>query len=199
MKSNETIIFVGRSGSGKGTQVGLLKDYITRTHPEYELFHFGSGDYFRNFIQQSGYTSEIMRGILDSGKLAPDFITEWLLVDALVHNVKSENQIMVLDGFPRTIAQAHTLDSALDYYGRDSVHIIHIDVSEDEVRKRMSSRDRHDDKDSALENRMEWYRNNVLPMLDYFRNNSMQYFVHDINGEQTPEQVHQEILKTITL
>lgn len=199
MKSNESIIFIGRSGSGKGTQIELLREYISSNKPEANIFYFGSGEHFREFVKKEGYTSELMRDIIASGSLAPDFITEWLLVDAFVKNIQKEDQLMILDGFPRTLDQAHTLDSAMDYYKRDHVHVVHIDVSADEVRTRMMARDRSDDSSETIEKRIAWYNENVLPTLEYFRNSSDQYVVHDINGEQTPDQVHQDILSALNL
>ncbi len=197
MKTHETIVFIGRSGSGKGTQIKLLQEYLQAKYPDREFFLFGSGSHFRNFINQEGYTSEIMRSILSKGTLAPDFITEWLLVDAMVKNMKEASQIFVLDGFPRTVNQAKTLNSAMDYYGIKNVHIVNIDVSPNEVRKRMLERNRADDKTEYIESRIAWYNENVLPTIEYFREQPDQYQIHEINGEQAIDQVHQEIIKAL--
>jgi adenylate kinase len=197
MNANDTIIIMGRSGSGKGTQINLLKEYLAQQQPTFNIFHFESGSHFRNFIKAEGYTSELMRGIISEGVLAPDFITEWLLSDSFVKNMTKEDQILILDGFPRTLNQAYTLDSAMDYYKRTNIKVIHIDVSENEVRRRMLERGRKDDVDiDAIENRIEWYNKNVIPTIEYF-DTQEQYNVHHINGEQTIEEVHQDIIRTV--
>lgn len=196
MKSNETIVFIGRSGSGKGTQIQLLQDYLTQQYPSHDIFYFGSGEHFRSFVQQDGYTNQIMRDILAQGTLAPDFITEWLLVDAMVKRMKDKDQVLVLDGFPRTINQAHTLDSALDYYKREHIHVLHIDVSEDEVRRRMLDRERGDDQLETIQKRIDWYNENVVPTITHLEQQD-NYQVYHINGEQSPEAVHEEIITAL--
>ena len=199
MNANETIIVMGRSGSGKGTQISLLKEHLAQEHSDKNIFHFESGAHFRNFIKGEGYTNEIMRDILAKGTLAPDFITEWLLVDSFVKNISKEDQIIILDGFPRTLNQARTLDSAMDYYKRDNIRVIHIDVSESEVRNRMIERGRNDDKDlEVIESRIAWYNENVLPTLEYFEAQK-QYQVSHINGEQSIEKVQSDIINTLEL
>lgn len=199
MHNNDTIIVMGRSGSGKGTQVQLLKDYLNSNRPEMNIFHFESGNHFRNFIDQPGYTSELMREILGKGILAPDFITEWFLADAFVKNMTREDQVVIIDGFPRTVNQAHTLDSAMKYYHRSNIKVLHIRVSEEEVRNRMIERGRTDDqKIEVINNRITWYNENVLPTLDYMRSQP-HYEIIDIDGERSVEDVHSDIIATLGL
>ncbi|MCA9351743.1 nucleoside monophosphate kinase [Patescibacteria group bacterium] len=197
MNDIDTIIVMGRSGSGKGTQVALLKDYLTKTLPGTELFHFESGQHFRSFIKEDGYTNELMRDILGSGNLAPDFITEWFLVNALVNRLKKDDQILILDGFPRTVNQAMTLDSAMAYYQRSKVVVINVAVSDDVARERMKGRGRADDQDDVIERRIEWYNENVVPTIDYLKNHDL-YTVYDIDGEQSVEGVHAAIIEVLS-
>lgn len=199
MHNNDTIIVMGRSGSGKGTQVQLLKDYLKSNRPEMNIFHFESGKHFRDFIDQPGYTSELMREILGKGILAPDFITEWFLADAFVKNMTREDQVVIIDGFPRTVNQAHTLDSAMKYYHRSNIKVLHIRVSEEEVRNRMIERGRTDDqKIEVINNRITWYNENVLPTLEYMRSQP-HYEIIDIDGERSVEDVHTDIIATLRL
>jgi adenylate kinase len=198
MTSEKTIIFIGRSGSGKGTQIELLKKHLNDGASDTSIFHFESGDHFRNFIKADGYTSELMRSIIAEGKLAPDFITGWLLVDAMVKDFK-RGQTLILDGFPRTQTQALMLDSAMEYYDRTDIKVVHIDVSEDEVRRRMASRAREDDKArEVIERRITWYNENVIPTINYLRMKP-EYEVIDINGEQAIEEIQKEIIQRLGL
>lgn len=184
----DTLIFIGRSGSGKGTQIDLLKKHLETTQPETDILHFESGSHFRSFIKDEGYTNELMRDIIARGELAPDFITEWLLVDDFVKKLNAEN-MLILDGFPRTMNQALTLDSAMEYYKRDNIKVIHVEVSEDIVRERMLSRGRADDAEvEVINRRIAWYNNNVLPVLQHFESHD-QYDVIHIDGEQSIDDV----------
>jgi adenylate kinase len=196
MHIQDTIIFMGRSGSGKGTQASLLKEYLLKKYPSIDVFYFDSGKQFRSFIERDGYTSEIMRGILGKGILAPDFITEWLLVDEFVNKL-TPKKTLIMDGFPRTMSQIGTLDSAMDYYQRDNIKIINIEVSEDEVRKRIWDRGREDDQNlESINKRLSWYQNNVVPVINFFRK-SNRYVVIDIDGEQTKEKIHEDITRML--
>jgi adenylate kinase len=162
------------------------------------VFHFESGEHFREFIKSDGYTSELMRSIIAEGKLAPDFITGWLLVDALVDGF-TKGQTLILDGFPRTQTQALMLDSAMEYYQRENIKVVHIDVSEDEVRRRMEDRGRTDDKaQEVIESRISWYNENVIPTINYLRMKP-EYEVIDINGEQDIEEIQKEIRQRLHL
>ena len=187
----DTLIFMGRSGSGKGTQIKLLKSYLSDIYPDEKVLHFESGDGFRSLVKDEGYTNDRIREIIAKGELVPDFITEWLLTDFLVKNMETET-FSIFDGFPRTLKQAKTMDDIIDYYQLPNVKIIDVSVSEDEVRRRMLARGRGDDQLDVINKRIEWYNTNVLPVIQYFKENE-NYKVLSINGEQSIDGVFQEI------
>ncbi len=192
----ETIVFIGRSGSGKGTQITLLKDYLLKKYPSTDILHYESGAHFRSFIKRQGYTSELMRSIIARGELAPDFITEWLLVDEFVKYLTSD-KTLIIDGFPRTISQALTLRSAMDFYKRGIVKIIHLKVSAEVVKERLLSRGRSDDEElEIIERRIAWYNANTIPVLEFLsRQNN--YRVFEVDGERTVEEIHTDIIQAI--
>ncbi len=192
----DTFVFIGSSGSGKGTQITLLKEHIKKHYPETQMIHYDSGAHFRSFVERDGYTSQQMADILGRGELAPDFITSWLLVNELVNKLTPE-KMLILDGFPRTMSQAIMFDSAVQYYKLAGIKIINIEVSDDEVRRRMVARGRKDDKKpEIIENRISWYKDNVIPVVEHFRENS-NYNVMDINGEQSVDGVFKEIIEKL--
>lgn len=197
MKSPKTIIVMGRSGSGKGTQIELLKKYLQEHNQD--VYHFESGNLFRGMIKGEGYTSDRLREILKKGELVPDFFTDWLLVNGLVNNLNNQDQVLILDGYPRTQPQSETLDTALEYYGRkEGVAVLHIEVSEDEVRRRMIERGRGDDIDmDAVNNRIRFYNEKVLPTIEDLRGRD-NYTVIDINGEGDIDDIQKTIQSTIT-
>ncbi len=193
----DTLVFIGSSGSGKGTQIRLLKEFIKNKYPDTDILHYDSGAHFRSFVERDGYTSQKMRDILGRGKLAPDFITSWLLVDELVNKLTPE-KMLIMDGFPRTLHQAVMLESAFKYYESHNIKIINIEVTQDEVRRRMIERGRADDQDTeVIEKRIQWYEDNVIPVIEHFRELREKYEVIDINGEQSPEKVHTEIIEKL--
>ncbi len=192
----DTLVFIGSSGSGKGTQIKLLKKYIQEHYPETNMIHYDSGEHFRSFVERDGYTSQQMRAILGRGELAPDFITSWLLVNELVNKLTPE-KMLILDGFPRTVSQAIIFDSAVQYYKLESVKIINIEVSDDEVRRRMIARGRKDDQNTeVIEKRIQWYKENVVPVIKHFKCKD-EYEVLDINGEQSVDGVFEEIVQKL--
>jgi len=197
MNIPKTIIVVGRSGSGKGTQINLLKEYIQTQSQSNEVYHFESGKLFRDMITEPGYTSDRIRKTLESGELVPDVITDWLLIDGMKKNISSENDMVIFDGYPRTLHQADFLNQALRYYHRDNAVVIHIDVSEDEVRTRMQERGRADDTYMEIINtRISWYNENVVPTLEYLRAQDY-YTVIDIKGEGEISTIHEQILTAL--
>ena len=105
---------------------------------------------------------------------------------------------LLIDGFPRVIDEAKVLESALSFYNRNSVDIINLDTPEEVVRERMSSRARPDDTPDSIEERLKWYREQTLPVVEYYRQRSNTK-VHDINGQLSIAGVHDEILKALDL
>ncbi len=192
----DTLVFIGSSGSGKGTQITLFKEFIKKKYSDTDILHYDSGVHFRSFVERDGYTSNEMKAILGRGELAPDFITAWLLVDELVTKLTPE-KMLILDGFPRTINQALMLDTAFKYYQSHNIKIININVTPLEVRRRMTERGRADDQNmEVIEKRIKWYEDNVVPVIEHFREHDG-YEVVDINGEQSPDDVQSEIIQKL--
>ncbi len=191
----ETLIFMGRSGSGKGTQINLLKEYLEKEYSETDILHFESGGGFRKLIKGEGYTNDIIRACIQNGELVPDFITEWMLTDFMIRHFTGK-QFLIFDGFPRTLQQAHTMNDIIHYYRLEHVKVIDVYVSGDEVRKRMLSRGRDDDNLDLINKRIDWYDTHVTPALEYFKDNDAVEYIH-INGEQDIQGVFQEIISKL--
>ncbi len=191
----KTFIFIGRSGSGKGTQVKLLSEYFAR-QGEGQPFHLESGERFRNFISKDSYTSNLAKEITQTGGLQPEFLSIWVWTSELLENLK-EGTDLYIDGTPRRIIEAKILDQALNFYNRNEVNVIYINVSTDWAKNSMKNRGREDDvQENNKESRMNWFDEEVVPVLDYYRAHK-KYVFHDINGEQTIEKVHEDILKSL--
>ena len=107
------------------------------------------------------------------------------------------NEHVVIDGTPRSLPEAKILDTALAFFLRDNVHIIHPRISREEAEKRLKSRGRIDDEtDDAIKRRLDWFEADVEPAIDYYRTHKKHQYI-EVDGEQTPEQIHQDIVETL--
>jgi adenylate kinase len=192
-----TFIFIGRSGSGKGTQVQLLRDYITDKDPDTAQFCLSTGDRFRSFLKTNSHSQMLSKKIMDAGGLQPSFLAVFMWAGAFIEEVQGGEHIFT-DGFPRTRSEAEILHSAWWFYNRDNPYVIEIAVSKDESRKRLLARGRADDNEEAIEERVNYYDKDVVPALDFYRNNDFYNFIA-INGEQSAEKVHQDIVSALAI
>jgi adenylate kinase len=104
----------------------------------------------------------------------------------------------VLDGCSRRLNEAPVVDGALDFIDCKKRYVIHINVSNEWSKQRLLERGRSDDDEKEIEARLAWYDTNVMPVVENFKNNEKYTFI-DVNGEQTIEEVQQELLKKIQL
>lgn len=198
MKNALTVIFIGPQGSGKGTQIEKLDTVLIERDPVRRVVDIQTGRRFRALAARSEtFAEKKVAATLDSGMLQPDFLTHILWGEAMLDQLDPKSHLLV-DGFPRTVTQAHVLEDALAFFERNNVHIINLDTPEEVVRARMSSRARADDTTESIEERLRWYREDTLPVLDFYRVRP-DTRVHDIDGTVTVEEVHEAILKALEL
>ena len=193
-----TVIFIGPQGSGKGTQIDKLDKTMVEKDPVRRVVDIQTGRRFRSLAARSEtYAEKKVAATLDSGALQPDFLTHILWGEAMLDQLDSKSHLLI-DGFPRTVIQAYVLEEALAFFERNNVHVINLDTPEQVVRERMQSRARADDTQASIEERLRWYREDTLPVLDYYRVRP-DTIVHDIDGTDTVEGVHQQILNALNL
>ncbi len=188
----KTFIFFGRSGCGKGTQAKFLIEALQKLDSQKRVLYLETGQKFREFSTEASYTSKLVKGVMEQGGLLPEFLPIWIWSEYLVRHMDG-NEHMVLDGLSRRPHEALILDSAMKFYKREKPFVISIDVSREWAGDRLRNRGRSDDNKIDIEARLNWYDENVVPVLEYFKDNPYYQFV-SINGEQEIEQVHQEIL-----
>lgn len=193
----KTIIFIGPQGSGKGTQIDKLDAVLTASDNR-SVVDIQTGRRFRAMAAKGeGYTEERIQETLNSGILQPLFLSTSLWGDAMREHVDTECHLLI-DGFPRVVNEARVLESALAFYKRNMVDIINLDTPEEVVRERMKGRAREDDTEDSIEERLRWYREETLPVVEYYRQRA-DTKVHDINGTDSIEGVHQQILTALAL
>jgi len=192
----ETFIFIGPSGCGKGTQAELLIKYLKENDINRSVFYLESGEKIRNFLKGKKYSNKLAMEFYEKGKLQPEFLTVWVWAGILIENLTGMEHL-VIDGTPRKLREARVLDTAIKFYNRNGTHIIFLNVSHAWSKNRLTERGRADDKTKGdIEKRLDWYEREVVPTIEYFKTDK-NYKFHEINGEQSVEQVHSEIIKKI--
>lgn len=192
MNIPQTFIFIGRSGSGKGTQAELLKKYLEEKSNT-KVNYIQTGQRFRDFTATDSHTAQLARSVIEEGRLMPEFLGVWNWSSIFVDSVNG-NEHLVLDGMPRRLREAHILDSAMEFYSREMPIVIYMNISENVARDRLLSRGRADDNHDDIDMRLGWFKTDVLPVLDFYERDRKYNFV-DINGEQTVEEIHRDIVK----
>ena len=130
-EENMNIVLIGAQGSGKGTQASLLTETLG-------LRHLSSGDLFRQAFEERTQLGMRARVYIDRGELVPDDLTVAMVLQRLADPAYSSGA--VLDGFPRTIAQAQALDRGLKRMGRRIDIAAYLEVPREELLDRLSGR-----------------------------------------------------------
>lgn len=191
--NSQAFVFFGRSGCGKGTQAKLLAEFLKSKGRE--MIYIESGSLLREFIKGDNFSSRLAGDILKEGGLIPVFLPIWLWTEVLVKKFSGKEDL-VLDGVCRRLEESVALHSAFDLYKINKPSIILINVSKDWSYTRMIERKRADDTPEKIQNRLDWYEKDVVPSIEYFRGKKDFNFV-EINGEQTIENVHKDIISAI--
>ena len=197
--NKETFIFIGASGSGKGTQVNLLKQELKKRDPETPIFYVQTGEYFREFMKGDSFAARAAREAIEHGELLPGFVAMWMWSDTFVKNLTG-NEHLILDGSPRTRDEAEHLDVAFKFFGRVQPKVIYIEVSPEwstsHMLERAEKEGRKDDSAESIKRRLAWFARDVLPAVEYYRRDRDYDFIK-INGEQSVEAVQQEISQKV--
>ena len=125
------VIMLGAPGAGKGTQA-------ERISAKYQIPHISTGDIFRANIKEGTELGKKAKSYMDQGLLVPDSLTVDLVTDRISHEDCKDGYI--LDGFPRTIPQAESLDAALSAKGETIDYAVNVDVPDENIINRMSGR-----------------------------------------------------------
>ncbi len=187
-----TIIFIGPQGSGKGTQIEKLVSALRALDPARSVVDIQTGRRFRALAAKGeGYTEKKVSVTLDSGVLQPLFLSVSLWADAMREHLDDSSHLLI-DGFPRVVDEAKVLESAWPFYKRSNLEVINLETPESVVRARMQDRARADDTEASIEARLDWYREEVVPVLQYYRERP-NTTVYDVDGTAAIDAVAAEI------
>lgn len=157
------LIFLGPPGSGKGTQAQLLAEQL-------KIPHISTGEMLRQAIAKHTVLGQKAQGYVDKGELVPDELLLDLIRERLSQD-DSQNG-WILDGFPRNVSQATFLDQLLSELGKFSEQAINLEVSDDQLIERLLLRGRKDDNEETIRRRLEVYREQTKPVIDYYHQHS---------------------------
>lgn len=166
------ILLAGAPGAGKGTQAALLADQLG-------VPHIASGDVVRRHIATGTPVGLAVRAAVAAGDLVPDNVIVDMLRPTIV--LAGSRGGYVLDGFPRTLAQARSVDHVLGASGASIEAVVHLDVPDDVLVERLSARGRDDDSAAVIDHRLGVYRSQTLQMLEWFEQRE-QVMLVDGNG-----------------
>ena len=183
------IILFGPPGAGKGTQAKILIE-------KHDIIQISTGDMLREEVNSGSSLGKTAKSIMDRGELISDEII-MSIIEARINKPDCKKGF-ILDGFPRTLNQAIGLDNLLESKKINVDHIIEIKVDEKLLFERIEQRTtednnvRNDDNAKVLKNRIVIYKNDTLPVLEYYRNLKR---LKTVDGMQSIERVSEDIKK----
>ncbi|PIR38591.1 MAG: hypothetical protein COV34_00750 [Candidatus Zambryskibacteria bacterium CG10_big_fil_rev_8_21_14_0_10_42_12] len=194
----QTLIFLGPSGSGKGTQVARVREYLGSHDTSRNIVELVMGDLFRVFWKKEGYAHDLSRDINLAGGLQPSFLQINMWSNFMLEHIRG-NEHLLIDGSPRRTTDLEAMESAFEFYKRPHPTLVFINISKEESVKRllrraeMAENPRPEDGDILLiDNRYQWFLESVMPVIDAMRKNDM-FTVIEINGEQEVDAVTEDV------
>ncbi len=177
------LILFGPPGAGKGTQAKLIAR-------EYNIKQLSTGEILRNNIKNQTVLGKMVKSIIDGGNLVPDEIVVNLVADTILKPEYLNGYI--LDGFPRTIAQAKAFTKVLNSRGQSVDVCIGLEVSDNELIHRILNRGegREDDTPKSIKVRLDVYHKTTAPVMNYYKDLGV---YEGINGVGSIEQIFNRI------
>ena len=184
------IVLFGPPGAGKGTQSQLLID-------QYHLIHLSTGDILRGEIAQGTELGLKAKSIMNRGDLVPDEVVIGMIRSILENNLNAKG--FIFDGFPRTTAQAESLDEMLDELNTSISTMLSLDVDDDELTKRLLERGKSsgradDANESIIRNRIKEYNKKTLPLKKFY---TQQNKLQSIKGIGSIDSINTKICEAI--
>jgi adenylate kinase len=178
------LVLLGPPGAGKGTQAQKLSEKLG-------VPQISTGELFRENIKNGTPLGLDAKRYLDAGDLVPSSLTNALVEDRISKPDATDG--FILDGYPRSVEQAQALDDMLEEHGTKLNAVLELQVCEEELLKRLKGRGRADDTEEVIHNRMQVYRDETEPLLEYYRHNNLQ----TVDAVGTLDEVFQRGLRAL--
>tara|TARA_Y100000589_G_scaffold239809_1_gene227316 strand:- start:49 stop:600 length:552 start_codon:yes stop_codon:yes gene_type:complete len=173
------LLFLGPPGAGKGTQASLISE-------SNKYLHLSTGELLRKEVNSKTNLGIQVKEIINSGKLVKDE----LVLEIVKRNLLKKNKGWILDGYPRNITQANSLNHVLDDINQALEMVFYLDVNEDILVKRLLSRGRTDDNENTIRTRLNIYKETTEPLIDFYKKRNILKYV---NGDRELEIISNEI------
>lgn len=215
LMSELNLILLGPPGAGKGTQAERLQE-------DFDIGYIATGDLLRKAVADETELGKTAEAFMDRGELVPDDVIIGVILQRLADGSCEDG--FLLDGFPRTVAQAEALESDLDKVGRRLTAALLIDAPDDEVVRRISGRrgcpeghvyhvdfnrpkhegvcdidgaqltQRDDDREETVRKRLHVYHDQTSPLVQYYEDRGV---LRRFDGTRSPTEVHDHVRATI--
>lgn len=183
------IIFIGPPGAGKGTQSGRLMRHL-------DGIHLSTGELLREEIRQGTPEGLEAKQYVDEAQLVPDDLVLGILQQHVLE--LAPVKVCLFDGFPRNLAQAERLAQMLEEIERPLSLVLELKVADEELARRLVGRqmeeNRSDDTPEKIKKRMEIYRSQTLPLIDFYRDLGL---LHEVDAIGTEDEVFARILECV--
>jgi len=179
------LIFLGPPGCGKGTQAKRLEESMG-------LEQISTGDMLRREVARQSELGRQAKGFMNAGKLVPDEVMIGVIRSRLQDGTPGPG--FILDGFPRTVAQARGLDTMLAELGVAVDRVLYLQVPKETVVERLPRRatieGRSDDNRETIEKRMQVYLEQTEPVIEWYREQSV---LRELDGDRSVEAIAADI------
>lgn len=179
------LILLGPPGAGKGTQAEKMVAKLG-------IPQISTGDMLRQAREEKTELGLKAESFMKSGALVPDEVVVGIVQERLK---KDDCRLgYILDGFPRSVAQAEALEATLAGLAHDLTAVISLTVPEEELMTRLLARKREDDNEEVIKERLKIYKQQTQPLIDYYRSREL---VKEINGLGTINEIFDRILDAL--
>jgi adenylate kinase len=160
------LLFLGAPGAGKGTQAELL----SKTN---SLLHLSTGELLRKEIEMDSLLGREVKNIINRGELVNDD----LVLKIVRQNLDKNNNGWILDGYPRNLSQANSLNEVLIEINQPLEVVFYLNIPEEVLIKRLLLRGRKDDTEETIRTRLEIYKKTTEPLIQYFKDLSLLEYI----------------------
>jgi len=179
------IVFLGPPNSGKGTQAAILASSL-------EIPAISTGEMLRTAVAAGTELGQRVQGVMTRGELVDDDLMADVVRERLAQADAQSG--FLLDGYPRTAAQAATLEEILGEMRADLDAVVLIDAPENVLTSRALSRGRVDDKEEVVCERLRVYRQKTEPLVHFYETKGL---LRRIDGDQTVDQVSEQVQRSV--
>ena len=160
------LLFLGAPGAGKGTQAELLSNSNS-------YLHLSTGELLRKEIEMNTALGIQVKDIMNRGEL----VSDELVLKIVRQNLEKNNKGWILDGYPRNISQANSLNKVLIELNQPLELVFYLDIPEEVLIKRLLLRGRKDDTEETIRTRVDIYKKTTEPLIQYFNDLSLLKYI----------------------